>query len=378
MFEPIHPLSAVTGSIRLGQLMGADDLWFADHTKSLMPKVAWDPVTNPMARLVPDLDAYFDPTAIIARYAGRRGTVMGTAVTDAIRRTPADLARAWLSMHHLSKGRVILGIGSGEAENVVPYGQSMTRSVTRLEDTVVAIRAAWTADDNTVTDSGPFHSWQDATFALPAYRTTYPPIWVGAQGPRACRIAGRHGDGWIHIHENFERWVTSWNEVAVGAREAGRDPSGIERSLLVAGLLVANQRDYELACDQPTIRAVALAMRGSAWSDAGAEHPLGRDFGGYAEHNPVEVTKEKFDELGKAVTPELFHKLMPSGSAEQISGYIAKFVRAGVTHVTILNFTPTCGIKLAAKSLIEQRKLISRLKAMTSGAPAHAGKVATR
>jgi phthiodiolone/phenolphthiodiolone dimycocerosates ketoreductase len=133
-FEPLAPFATVAANIRLARTSGADDIWFADHTKSLLPSVAWDAKANPMAKLVPDLDAYFDSSAIVARYAGARGLVAGTSVTDAIRRTPADLARFWLSMPHMSKGRVILGIGSGEAENIVPYGLTLEKSVSRLDD----------------------------------------------------------------------------------------------------------------------------------------------------------------------------------------------------------------------------------------------------
>jgi phthiodiolone/phenolphthiodiolone dimycocerosates ketoreductase len=363
-FEPIAPLQTVTANIKIARASGADDIWFADHTKSLLPTAAWDPQTNPMAKLVPELDAYFDPTAVISRYAGAGGLTMGTCVTDAIRRTPADLARAWLSMHHLSKGRVILGIGSGEAENTVPYGLALDRPVSRLEDTLSAIRAAWGTGTQPLDHTGPFHTWHDATFALPAWRDSYPPIWVAGQGPRTSRIAGTHGDGWIHIHENFDYWQVGWEQVQAGAGKAGRNPHDMERSLLIATLLVPTEKDLLLACTRPTVRAFALAQRGSAWTAAGGVHPFGRDFGGFSEINPAEITAEVFAEAGKALTPEIYRRLMPCGTAKDIVAYLRRFIDAGVTHFTVLNIAPTCGIGIAAKSLLEQRKLIQQLKSI--------------
>src|SRR5581483_9925947 len=108
-------------------------------------------------------------------------------------RSPADLARAWLTLHHVTGGQAVLGIGSGEVENTVPYGQSTARSVTRLDGTPL-------------THDGPSHRWEHATFAVPPRKGTFPPIWVAAQGPNACRAAGRHGDGWINVHHGLDAW----------------------------------------------------------------------------------------------------------------------------------------------------------------------------
>lgn len=360
--EPIAPLMSVNASIRIARACGADDMWFADHTKSLLPVAAWDPSTNPMARLVPELDAYYDPTAVIARHAGRCGMTMGTCVIDSIRRSPADLARLWLSLHHLTKGRAILGIGSGEAENTVPYGLSLAKPVTRLEDTLAAIRAAWAAGPKPLDHTGAFHDWKDATFALPGWRNSYPPIWVAGQGPRASRAAGTYGDGWIHIHESFDRWHTGLEQVKLAAHKAGRDPSTLHRTLLIATLLVPSEEDFQTACTRPTVQAFALAQRGSAWTAAGGQHPFGNDFGGFSEINPAEITASRFEDARRALTPDIYRRLMPCGTAEHVASYLQRFAEAGLTHVTVLNLGPTCGIGLAAKSLIEQRRLFAKLK----------------
>jgi phthiodiolone/phenolphthiodiolone dimycocerosates ketoreductase len=361
-FEPLAPLRTVTANIQLARVSGADDLWFADHYKSLLPSAAWDPRSNPLARLVPDLDAYFDPTAIVARHAGSGGMTMGTCVTDSVRRNPADLARLWLSIHHLTKGHAILGIGSGEAENTVPYGLSLAKPVAQLEDTLAAIRAAWATGDAPLDHTGPFHDWRHATFSLPGWRGSYPPIWVAAQGPRASRAAGAYGDGWIHIHESVAAWQTAWEHVQAGASRAGRDPLTLQRSLLIATLLVPSEKDFLAACAQPTVKAFALAQRGSAWTAAGGEHPFGRDFGGFSELNPDAITAATFETVGQALTPDIYRRLMPCGTAEDVLNYLGTFFDAGVTHLTILNIAPTCGLAIAPKPRRAQRRLIARLK----------------
>jgi hypothetical protein len=58
---------------------------------------------------------------------------------------------------------------------------------------------------------------------------------------------------------------------------------------------------------------------------------------------------------------------MPCGRAQDVTASLQKFIDAGVTHITILNIAPTCGIGIAARSLLEQRKLIHQLKNLRPG-----------
>jgi phthiodiolone/phenolphthiodiolone dimycocerosates ketoreductase len=90
--DPITPLWSLRANIALARLTGAEDVWFGDHAKSMFPSSAWGPHLSPFARFIPTLDAFLDPTVTIAKYARRGGPRMGTSVTDAVRRTPADLA----------------------------------------------------------------------------------------------------------------------------------------------------------------------------------------------------------------------------------------------------------------------------------------------
>lgn len=362
--DPVAPLATVVANIRLAKLLGADDIWMGDHTTAMLPRAAWDPATNPLARIVPNLDAYFDPTALIARYA-KRGTRIGTSVTDAVRRSPADLARAWLTLHHVTGGNAILGIGSGEVENTEPYGLSMSRSVSRLDDLLGAVRAAWASNGARIDHQGPFHTWRHATFALPPRKGTYPPIWVAAQGPRACLVAGRWGDGWIHVFEGFEAWRHAQTEMYKGASDAGRDPDAIEQSLVIAGLLVGRPGDLDEAVTKGTIRGAALALRGSAWKQAGASHPFGEDFRGFSEIDPSSMTAETLSDAGRHVTAKVLSGLMPCGSGSEVAEQLAPFVSQGLSHAIVINLAPTCGIGIGARSFREQRELTRLLKSMT-------------
>src|SRR5208282_5621982 len=71
---------------------------------------------------------------------------IATSVVDTVRRHPAMLAQAALTVDHLSNGRFILGVGSGEAANGVPYGFDLSKPVSRFEEALKVIKLLWDSE----------------------------------------------------------------------------------------------------------------------------------------------------------------------------------------------------------------------------------------
>ena len=95
----------------------------------------------------------------------------------------------------LSCGRLRLGVGLGW--NAVEYealGEDFSTRGKRCEEQVELMRKLWT--EQTVTYHGTYHRVTGAGLApLPVQQPI--PVWFGASSPRACRRAGRLGDGWF-------------------------------------------------------------------------------------------------------------------------------------------------------------------------------------
>jgi probable F420-dependent oxidoreductase len=125
----------------------------------------------------------------------------------------------------LSCGRLRLGVGLGW--NAVEYealGEDFSTRGKRCEEQVELMRKLWT--EQTVTYHGTYHRVTGAGLApLPVQQPI--PVWFGASSPRACRRAGRLGDGWFPMVGPGPKLEQARQEVAHAATEAGRDPAQI-------------------------------------------------------------------------------------------------------------------------------------------------------
>ncbi|WP_284745559.1 glucose-6-phosphate dehydrogenase (coenzyme-F420) [Amycolatopsis sp. RTGN1] len=123
---------------------------------------------------------------------------IGTSVlTPTFRYNPAVIAQAFATMSLLSGGRVILGVGSGEALNEIAVSgrewPEFKERFARLRESVKLIRELWTSDN--VNFDGEYYKLVDARIYD---RPEQPvPVYIAAGGPVVAKYAGRSGDGFI-------------------------------------------------------------------------------------------------------------------------------------------------------------------------------------
>jgi len=124
--------------------------------------------------------------------------VMGTSVlTPTFRYHPAIVAQAFGTLGQLFPGRVILGIGTGEAVNEVPatgmaWPEAKERFA-RLRESVALMKKLWT--EERVTFEGEYYKTENATVYDRPDRPV--PIYIAGAGPMIAKYAGRNADGFI-------------------------------------------------------------------------------------------------------------------------------------------------------------------------------------
>ncbi|GAA4590098.1 coenzyme F420-dependent glucose-6-phosphate dehydrogenase [Actinoplanes octamycinicus] len=123
--------------------------------------------------------------------------LVGTSVlTPTFRYHPAVVAQAFATLGCLAPGRAILGVGSGESLNEVLLGTRWPdgkERFARLKEAVLLIQKLWAEDR--VTYEGQFYRTENATIYDKPDQPV--PIYIGASGPAATRLAGRIADGFI-------------------------------------------------------------------------------------------------------------------------------------------------------------------------------------
>lgn len=175
--------------------------------------------------------------------------VLGTSVlTPTFRYNPAVIAQVFATMGLLYPGRVILGIGTGEALNEIAVSgmkwPDFKERLARLREAITMIRKLWAGE--TVNFAGQFYHTVDAMIYD---RPQVPvPIYVAAGGPVVARYAGRAADGLICTSgKGMDLYADSLlPAMHDGARQAGRDADVIDRMLEVK---ISYDRDPTLAME---------------------------------------------------------------------------------------------------------------------------------
>jgi coenzyme F420-dependent glucose-6-phosphate dehydrogenase len=178
--------------------------------------------------------------AWMAAVGERTSTVqIGTSVmTPTFRYNPAVIAQAFATMGCLYPGRIMLGVGTGEALNEIATGfrgageqdwPEFKERFARLREAVQLMRQLWTEDR--VDFAGEYYSTHGASIYD---RPDIPvPVYIAAGGPVVARYAGRAGDGFICTSGKGMELYTEQLIPAVqeGAEKVGRSSDAIDRMI---------------------------------------------------------------------------------------------------------------------------------------------------
>lgn len=169
----------------------------------------------------------YDAVTTLAELATRTKTIkLGSGILPIWSRSPALLAMTAASLDELSGGRFILGLGiSGPIVIQDWHGVPFERPIQRTRETIAIIRLAIAGDR--VTHEGDIFRVQRFRLDLHPPRPRIP-IYVAAIGPRNLCLTGEVADGWLPIYSSPDGLASMGQELAAGARKAGRDPATIE------------------------------------------------------------------------------------------------------------------------------------------------------
>lgn len=343
-------------------------VWLPDHMVSFWPDALWTPEFTDLATVSPSPHRHLDGMAVAAAAAVLTTDVsLATSVVDTVRRHPALLAQSALTVDHLSRGRFILGLGSGEAENIVPYGFDFARPVSRFEEALKVIRLLWDSP-GPVEFQGQFYRLRDARLDTEPYEGRFPPIWIGASGPRMLDIVGRYADGWwpagAWTPDHYGHMLAA---VRRSAERAGRDPLAITPGFVQVCLIGKDDDAIDRIVRTPLVSSFLLQVSAPVLRRFGFEHPMGEDWGGFHDIDPATMTRERIIDFLSRVDPEAILAVVPHGTPEQVAHTVKSYVDAGLRVPKILDYSAMAGLEFSAESAANVRRAEDELSNLCGG-----------
>ncbi|MBT5459811.1 MAG: TIGR03619 family F420-dependent LLM class oxidoreductase, partial [Rhodospirillaceae bacterium] len=156
---------------------------------------------------------------------------LGTGINLLPQSNPLLFAKQVASLDHLSKGRLLLGLGVGWlAEEFQAMGAEFKGRGKRFDDYLMAVKKVWSGE--VVEHQSEYLHWSGfKSYPLP-HRQPGPPIIIGGHSKAALRRAVAHGDGWFAFPSGKDEFAGLVAQLRDLSEAAGRDPASIEITTL--------------------------------------------------------------------------------------------------------------------------------------------------
>jgi probable F420-dependent oxidoreductase len=228
MFANVGPFGQAEGLTHLAQTaerVGFESLWTVEHT--IVPvgyasAYPYDP-SGKMAGGRNDIPLP-DPLIWMAFVAAATTRIrLATGILILPQHNPVLAAKQIATLDHLSRGRILLGVGAGWLqEEFAALGVPFAERGARMDEYIAAMRELWSADKPTF--KGRFVAFEGA-YCRPQPVNKSVPIIVGGHSEAAARRAGRLGDGFFPARGAPAELIAIARKAA---EVAGRDPDKLE------------------------------------------------------------------------------------------------------------------------------------------------------
>ena len=297
------PLSGIDNIVRAtksAERMGFDSMWVHDHVVWSTKMHRHHISSGSAAALEEDQTAdFYESLTTLAFLAAHTERIrMGVACLVMPTRNPIYAAKQIATLDHLTRGRLIVGVGLGskateESNEFEVFGVDFRRRAPLTDEYIEAMITIWTED--LATFKGKTIQFQDAEMFPKPLQGPYPPIWVGGWTDKAAERTGRLGDGWIPGWLSPAEMAKGRDVVRRTADSYNRDPDKIT-------VAVEKLATIDLDRDKAMERALPTVRQSS------------------------KTYERDVDDMQFALDRHIF------GSVDDVRRRVQEFVDAGVTH----------------------------------------------
>lgn len=232
VFLPISGRAAsavLMGAARRAEALGYDSVWAADRIVTPWRIDTAYPYNEDRRFFVPPDVPFLEPLTCLAYLAGGTERItLGMSVLVMPYRHPLHWAKVAASIDHLSRGRLVLGVGVGwMREEFEALGAPFRERGTVSDEQLELVQRLWTEERPSW--QGRHYRFPEIGFSPKPLQRPRVPIWMGGEGVHARRRAGRYADAWFpyFVRVTPRELREGFDEVRRFAAEAGRDPAGL-------------------------------------------------------------------------------------------------------------------------------------------------------
>ena len=152
---------------------------------------------------------------------------LGTGVNILPQMNALYLAKWASSIDHLSKGRLMLGVGIGWLkEEFDAIGVPFAHRGKLRDEYLQALKAVWNGEE--VNYHGEFVNWHGFMMRPRPAQAGGVPLVIGGVTPAAIRRLVRYGDGWYVIGKDLDDYRAHMHAFKEECARQGRNPNEIE------------------------------------------------------------------------------------------------------------------------------------------------------
>jgi probable F420-dependent oxidoreductase len=274
---------------------------------------------------------WYEATPLLTLAADRTKTMkLGHFVTNPGTREPTVVASMYATLHVISGGRMVMGIGRGDSARRVVGLQPV--KVAEFEQSCRMIREFM---------NGHEVEWNGKQLRLKwALTESEIPLWIAGYGPKALGVAGRVSDGVIIQLADpvIIEWIMATARKA--AEEAGRDPDALQCIVgapsKVTDDLAQAREEVRWFPAMVSNHVMDLIERYGWDSDIPSEltdYVKARKFYDYQDHSRVGAAHGEF------VSDEICDRFCVIGDAEQCNAKLRELEQVGVDQFNIYLMT---------------------------------------
>jgi alkanesulfonate monooxygenase SsuD/methylene tetrahydromethanopterin reductase-like flavin-dependent oxidoreductase (luciferase family) len=215
--DPARDGAVIDETVREAMLadeLGADIVWLAEHHFD-------------------GISVYADPIGLAGALAGSmRHAGIGFAVIQTALHHPIRLAEQMALLDHLTKGKLIVGLGRGSSYNIYDYqgfGIDHHEAQARLDEAEEIMLRAWTG--GAFEHQGRFWQLQVPMLRPRPYTQPHPPVIRGSSGDASLVELARQGKPFMMNVQSLETTARRVGIYRETMRAAGYDDSAIARNL---------------------------------------------------------------------------------------------------------------------------------------------------